>query len=107
MQDDGRPDWDQAFAERLAGATVLVGITYDDPAGRRFEQFYGTVMKIDPNEGVALRLEGGRSGEIYSLPPDLRGFSPARPGSYRLSQTGEVVVDPDYTSIWTITPPAN
>jgi hypothetical protein len=29
----------------------------------------------------------------------------ARPGEYRLSSTGEVVADPDFTAAWTVTPP--
>jgi hypothetical protein len=87
------------------GSTVLVGLTYDEPAGERLEQFYGTVVSADPKEGITLRLDGSRSGEVYTLPPDLRAFFPARPGSYRLRETGEVVIDPDYTITWEITPP--
>jgi hypothetical protein len=92
-------------AERLLGATVLVGLTFNEPSGQRLEQFYGTVMGADPEEGITLRLDGNRSGEIYTLPPDLRAFFPARPGSYRLRETGEVVIDPDYTTTWDFTPP--
>jgi hypothetical protein len=102
-----RPVWDRAFATRLLGATVLVGITYNEPGGERLEQFFGTVMSADPSEGIILRLEGSRSGETYALPPDLGSFFPARPGSYRLRETGDEVVDPDYTTTWNITPPTN
>jgi len=102
---DGRPEWDCGRAEKLLGSTVLVGVTYDEPAGQRQEQFYGTVMVADPEEGITLRLEGSRSGEVYTLPPDLRALFPAPPGAYRLRATGEVVTDPDYTSTWTFTPP--
>jgi hypothetical protein len=102
---DGRPKWDYALAEKLQGATLLVGITYDEPAGERLEQFFGTVMNASPEDGITLRLEGGRSGETYTLPPDLRALFPARPGSYRLRETGEVILNPDYTTTWTFTPP--
>jgi len=102
---DGRPEWDYAQAQKLLGTTVLVGLNYDEPAGQRQEQFFGTVMSADPDEGITLRLEGSRSGEFYTLPPATHTFSPARPGEYRLRQTGEVVVDPDYTTTWTSTPP--
>ena len=105
--EDGRPEWDHAFAERLQGSTVSVGITFNEPTGDRAEQFFGTVMLADPEQGITLRLEGSRSGEMYTLPPDLRGFFPAPPGSYRLRQTGEVVVDPNYTTTWDMTPPTN
>ena len=102
---DGRPPWDHAQAEKLIGATVLVGLTFNEPTGRRQEQFYGTVMSTDSAEGITLRLEGNRLGEVYTLPPDLRSLFPARPGSYRLRETGEVLVDPDYTTTWESTPP--
>jgi hypothetical protein len=104
MEED-RPQWDEAFARALEGAVVLVGITHNDPAGPRQEQFYGTVIEANPAEGIALRLDGAHAGETYWLPPDLRAFAPASPGSYRLRATGEVVVDPDYTTSWTIDPP--
>lgn len=100
---DGRPEWDHAQAAKLLGSTVLVGLTFEEPAGQRQEQFFGTVMSADPHEGITLRLEGSRSGEFYTLPPDVRSFSPARPGECRLRSTGEVVVDPDYTTTWTST----
>ena len=102
---ESRPAWDNAFAEKLQGATVLVGITYNEPAGERLEQFFGTVMSADPEDGITLRLDGSRAGDVFTLPPDLRGFFPAPPGSYRLRQTKEVVVDPDYTTTWNMTPP--
>lgn len=99
-----RPAWDHDQAERLHGSTVLVGLTYNEPAGMRQEQIFGTVMAADPDEGITLRLEGRRSGQVYTLPPDLGAFIPAKPGTYRLRSTGEIVVDPDYTTSWTSTP---
>jgi hypothetical protein len=105
--DNERPRWDKNFAAQLDGAVVLVGITYNGPSGPRLEQFFGTVIETDETNGITLRLAGSRSGEIYRLPPDLRAFLPAKPGSYRLRQTGEVVNDPDYTTRWDMTPPRN
>jgi hypothetical protein len=102
-----RHRWDKRIADRLEGAVVLVGMTYNEPSGPRLEQFFGTVITADENEGVSLRLEGSRSGETFQLPPDLRAFFPAKPGTYRLRQTGDVVNDPDYTTTWDITPPCN
>lgn len=104
LQDpENQPAWDDALAATMIGATVLVGMTYEEPAGVRQEQFVGTVMNASLEEGIVLRLEGARAGEVFTLPPDLRGFAPAPPGSYRLKQTGEVVLDPDFTSTWTMT----
>ena len=103
---DGRPGWRPARAEKLLGATVIVGLTFEEPDGTRQDQFFGTVMSADPNEGITLKLDGGRAGEFYTLPPDLRAFAPAPPGEYRLRATGEVVLNPDYTSTWAFTPPS-
>ena len=102
-----RPAWDEVFAAELVGSLVLVGITYEDPAGPRQEQFYGVVEAADPERGITLLLSGSRDGDRYYLPPDLRAFEPAPPGSYRLRSTGEVVLDPDFTSSWTINPPSH
>jgi hypothetical protein len=99
-------DWDAAAAARLDGATVLVGLTFVDAEGERREQVFGTVMEAGPG-GITLRLEGKRGGEIFALPPDLDAFAPADPGIYRLRETGEEVIDPDFTAAWTVSRPAN
>jgi hypothetical protein len=36
------------------------------------------------------------------LPLDLEALRPAPPGSYTLRSSGEVVVDPDLLSAWTV-----
>ncbi|MFX0060574.1 MAG: hypothetical protein ACFFC7_00125 [Candidatus Hermodarchaeota archaeon] len=41
-----------------------------------------------------------------SLPPDLSAFQKAEPGDYRLRSTGEVVINPDFTVLWTVQPPS-
>ncbi|MBY8827899.1 hypothetical protein [Hephaestia mangrovi] len=101
------PRWDQQAANRLDGSVVLVGITYKEPGGDRLDQFFGTVVNVDQSDGITLRLEGSRTGEQFRLPPDLRAFFPAKPGSYHLKGTGDVVNDPDFTTTWTMTPPSN
>jgi hypothetical protein len=37
----------------------------------------------------------------------MRAFQPAPPGEYRLKSTGEIVVDPDLLSTWTIRRPGS
>jgi len=48
------------------------------------------------------RANGG--GE-FSLPPDVTSLQPAKPGTYKLRSSGEVVVNPDYVCTWTINEP--
>ena len=95
------------MANRLVGTLVLVGMTYEKPDGTRLEQFYGRVVAAKEGQGVTLHLEGSRSGETFRLPWHLGAFFPAKPGSYRLKDTGEVVEDPDYTTTWTVKSPSN
>lgn len=98
------PTWDDAKAEYLMGATVLVGLTRPGPDGAVHEQMFGTVVAVEAR-GVQLHLLGHRTGETFWLPPDLSTFTPAHPGVYRLRSTGETVTDPDYTTTWSILPP--
>ncbi len=103
--DDQRPRWDEDDAQGLVGSTVIIGITRLLADGPVQEQMHGRISAAEEGRGVAIELTGTRSGEVYWLPPDLRNFSSAAPGEYRLRSTGEVVVNPDYISTWTIEPP--
>jgi hypothetical protein len=88
----------------LIGMTALVGITTLDHQGTlvRREQFHGTIAAVTERE-ISIRLPDGTT---RSLPPAPEAFSPARQGEYRLKSTGEVVVDPDLVSVWTLRQPA-
>jgi hypothetical protein len=103
--DDGRPPFDSAFARKLIGKRVLIGVTRQDRRGDSVlhEQFYGTVVSADPHRGIAVALSGSRAGETKWLPPATEPFQAASKGEYRLRSTGEVVVDPDFTAQWTMT----
>lgn len=98
--------WDDDQARDLVGKHVLIGITFTDHAGsvRETTQRHGTIVETDEDRGVAVELAD--VGEVFWLPPDVSAFRPARPGNYRLRSTGEVVVDPDLTTTWTIADPA-
>ncbi len=106
-EDENAPAWDEEMSTDLVGSSVLVGITYlhADGSLESQVQMFGTIASAHPRDGIMISLQGDRAGETYWLPPDLRGFEPAPPGSYRLRSTGETVEDPDYTSTWTITRP--
>lgn len=107
MSDEDRPTWDEAFADRLVGATVLVGLTFLEAAGERHEQFFGDVESAQSGAGIVIRLRGTRSGEFYTLPPDLGAFGEAARGVYTLRATGEAVSDPDYLVTYRIAPRAD
>ena len=85
----------------LLGKSVLVGITYVNDNDEVIDQveFHGRVESLD-DDSVHVKVAG--SGEDFTLPPDPSAFERAAPGNYRLRSTGEVVVDPDFTSSWTV-----
>jgi hypothetical protein len=88
----------------LLGKYVLIGITRiaaDDTLLEKGEH-HGRIALVDPDEGIKVVLS---DGEVLTLPPDPDSFHPAKPGIYRLRSTGEEVVDPDFTTTWTIREP--
>ena len=101
---DERPAWDETLAKGVVGKVVLVGLTHLEANGELIEQqqFFGTVVSADSRKGILLSLEGRRAGEQFNLPPDTRAIEIASRGEYRLRATGEVVVDPDYTVMFSI-----
>jgi len=105
--DDGRPRFDPQFASELLGKTVLVGVTIFDKRGNELgqEQFFGKIKTADAVSGIAIELQGARAGETKKLPPATHVYEKALPGTYKLRSTGESVVNPDYTSTWSLTRP--
>lgn len=103
-----RPPWDHEFAANLLGATVLIGLTTCDHTGKVIarHQMHGVVTSASLEEGISFDLRGTDDGETYRLPPDTSAFVPAQPGKYTLKGSGDVVVDPDFTAVWTIHRPA-
>ena len=88
----------------LLGKYVLIGITRiaaDDTLIEKTER-HGRIALVDPDEGIKVVLS---DGEVLTLPPDPDSFREAKPGVYRLRSTGEEVVDPDLTTVWTIREP--
>jgi hypothetical protein len=103
--DSTQREFDDELAQRLIGKHVLIGITVVEHDGTFVErrQMHGDVTQAD-RRGIVVRLRG--SGEEHNLPPDPSQFQEAPPGEYRLRSTGEVVIDPAYTTSWTLTRPA-
>ncbi|WP_414464246.1 hypothetical protein RLW55_05800 [Hyphomicrobium sp. B1] len=106
MSDESdRPAWDDDEGQRLVGKIVLVGITYMEPDYEtviRQEQYFGTIVSADSMRGFQIDCMGGLAGTTKFLPPDLRSLRAAAPGEYRLRSTGEIVVNPDVISTWTL-----
>jgi hypothetical protein len=100
--------WDETLARELVGSYVLVGITRLDASGGLIQQIqlHGYVQSAEKNVGIRMLLEGNRKGQTYNLPPDTQAFQRAKPGKYTLRSSDEVVVDPDFTTSWTIQEPA-
>ncbi|KLV02333.1 hypothetical protein ABT56_21515 [Photobacterium aquae] len=89
-------------ANELVGKVLLVGITAVNKNQQVIEtgQVAGTVMAIDKN---VIAILGGAKNDIYTIPADLASVHKAQSGEYYLHSTGEVIVDPDYFTIWTVT----
>lgn len=102
-----RPFWDARLAARLPGRYVIVRLTYLDAAGQaeRLVQKHGVILSADQREGIAVELRGADHGEIHWLPPQTSVLERARPGTYRMRSTGDVIQDPDYLTGWTVEPP--
>jgi hypothetical protein len=60
-------------------------------------EFAGVVTSVDP----LVTIERGED-EPFRLPPDPDAFEVGIPGEYHLHSIGEVVVNPEYTSTWTV-----
>ena len=92
-------------AKFIQGKDVIVGLTYltSDGGMRERMQFHGTIEIANTTTGIGIRRDG--HDELFTLPPDFRSVQPARPGTYRLKSTGEVVEDPALECTWTIKAP--
>jgi len=98
------PELDENLVRKILGKRVLAGITYRDRDSDeiiKLEQFHGVMVRVSSRDGVIVQLNDGTE---RWLPPVLSRLEEASPGNYRLKGTGEVVVDPDYLSTWTVYP---
>ncbi|MEX1030677.1 MAG: hypothetical protein WDZ91_11630 [Paenibacillaceae bacterium] len=84
---------------------VIIGLSYVDRNEIVLEtvQLHGRVMRINSTEGIVVQREDKQ--EEYKLPLDFDAFQPAQPGEYKLNKTGEIIVDPDFISSWSILKP--
>lgn len=87
-------------AEQMIGKLVMVGVTRYGNDGRLEDrqQYAGTVLRINIDEGVV--LSDDVDGHERYLPPLLEQYLAAEPGAYRMQSSGTTVVDPDYLVTW-------
>jgi hypothetical protein len=95
--------WDKAVAAALPGNKLLAAIIYlaEDGSPLEQQQLFGLVESANERDGIVLELRGQRAGEKFVLPPDTRPIQEAMPGTYLL-QSGEEVLDPDFTATFTV-----
>jgi hypothetical protein len=100
---DEQPPWDEERARGFLGKHVVIGLTYESRDGDLLGQVqvHGHVVEVDEGRGIAVELSDSR--EVFWLPPDPSALHDAPPGEYRFRSTGEVVVDPDLMTSWTVT----
>lgn len=60
-------------------------------------QFSGRVLAVSP----LVAIERGSGEDPFTPPPDPDAFERAKPGVYTL-ETGEILVDPDFVTTWTV-----
>lgn len=65
------------FCPDTQRATILVGISRKHDETVSYEQFFGTVIKVDRQAGVTVLLKGQQSGETFTLLPVLEQIHPA------------------------------
>jgi hypothetical protein len=85
----------------LVGQRLLVGLRYVRPDGDPLSsiQFCGRVLEV--GDGVVV-VANPEAAEPVALPADPAAYTPGPPGRYTLKHSGEIVVDPDYVTTWTI-----
>ena len=86
------------------GKYLLAGLTYvdDDENVLNREELHGYIVRINPEEGLVVRME---NGEEFQLPHNVSALQKAEPGEYYLQSTEEVIIDPDYVAVWMIRVP--
>jgi len=83
------------------GKKLLVGVRFVDESDCELGTFqtHGKIVRISETEGVVISKTW--SGKEFRLPPDSDALTKVDPGIYKL-RNGEVVVDPDYTTVWKV-----
>ncbi|MCP3980387.1 MAG: hypothetical protein GY716_13880 [bacterium] len=86
----------------LIGKVVLVGIALHRADGVfiRQAQVHGVVKQAAPETGVV--IEDASTKQSFFLPPAFDQIHVAPPGVYRLKETEEEIVNPDFLTQWDV-----
>ena len=86
--------------KQIIGKHIIIGLTYLDSNENIVNrvQLHGDVISITDKK-ITIKLN---TGEEFTLPPDISSIEVAPPGDYRFKSTGEVIVNPDLMTTWTI-----
>jgi hypothetical protein len=101
---DSRAVWDDGLAHNVLGKVILVGLTYLSVDGKVIEQqqFMGPRFRHIREKGSYCRWVANVPASTTIYPPIRAPLEAASPGEYRLRATGEILVDSDYTVMFTI-----
>lgn len=96
---------DKLKVAQMINKHIIVGITIKEHDGTFIEQkqMHGDIIRINEKEGIVIKLHN--SYTEYKLPPYLDAVQVAPEGEYRFKSTGEIVINPDFMTSWTITRP--
>jgi hypothetical protein len=102
---EGSPAWDEGLAAYAPGKSVLIALTFVNATGeiQKRTQMHGVIESVDRQVGFLVSLRGAEQGKSVTLPPDARSFRLADLGRYELYGNGDIVIDPDLISAWTLT----
>ncbi|HSW06733.1 hypothetical protein [Aquabacterium sp.] len=93
--------------DELLTKTCVIGLMYFDRDGQlmRQAQFAGTVVKVDAEQGISVRLRHAQEGveqPEFILPPNLDAWFKAPPGRYRHAADGVDIENPDFVVTWNV-----
>jgi hypothetical protein len=91
-----KPDPHSAYIGKL----VMVGVTLVDHKGTLVKrvQAHGVIKAIEADAGIILSLSD--PSKPFLLPPVLTSLRAVAPGTYRERSTGDLVLNPDYATVW-------
>jgi hypothetical protein len=91
-----------ATDSNVVNKIVMVMITFRDDDGKitGYKQFHGPIVRSSDKDGIVVKAQDGQE---ISLPPQISALHPALPGEYSESDSGSVVKNPDFLSVWDLT----